>query len=91
MSSQRRRHKSVRRAVSNVLSRIGFHATARDVVQELARFGIHVSEGLVSRVRIDELKARFRRPEHLRCPISKPRNMLPRYQKIPQKRPWRGG
>ena len=44
------------RAVLGVLGRLGFQASARDVVAELARFGIEVSAGLVQKVKIEAAK-----------------------------------
>jgi hypothetical protein len=44
------------RAVLNVLGRLGFHASAGDVVLELAKYGIEVSAGLVQKVKIEAVK-----------------------------------
>jgi hypothetical protein len=41
------------RAVLTVLRRLGFHAHCKDVVAELAKYGIEVSAGLVQKVKIE--------------------------------------
>jgi hypothetical protein len=63
-------------------------AKAHDVVDELAKYGIHVSEGLVSRVKLDQIRSQQKIVRTALAPKNRPtpRN---RWQKIPQKRPWR--
>lgn len=47
---------SKRRAIETALGQLGWHASGKDVVALLASFGIEISEGLVSKVRIESLK-----------------------------------
>jgi hypothetical protein len=47
---------SKRRAIQNALGQLGWQARGKDVIALLANYGIEVSEGLVSRVRIESLK-----------------------------------
>jgi hypothetical protein len=42
--------------VLSVLGRLGFHAHCKDVVAELAKYGIEVSAGLVQKVKIELMK-----------------------------------
>jgi hypothetical protein len=49
---------SKRKAVQNALGRLGGQASNKEVIALLATFGIEVSEGLVSRVKVDSLKKR---------------------------------
>ena len=47
---------SKRRAIQNALGQLGWQSRGKDVIALLANYGIEVSEGLVSRVRVDSLK-----------------------------------
>jgi len=47
---------SKRRAIQNALGQLGWQARSKDVVALLADYGIEVSEGLVSRVKVESLK-----------------------------------
>ena len=47
---------SKRRAIQNALGQLGWQAKSKDVVALLADYNIQASEGLVSKVRIDNLK-----------------------------------
>jgi hypothetical protein len=75
------------RAIKNTLARLGMHATPKQVVAELQRFGIEVSEEFVSRVkdqiRREESKALAERSK--RPPKKQNRNRL-QQRKIPQRR-----
>lgn len=50
------RRMSRRKAIQTALGQLGWHTSAKDVVAHLARHGITVSEGLVSRVKVESLK-----------------------------------
>lgn len=47
---------SKRRAIQNALGQLGWQSRGKDVIALLANYGIEVSEGLVSRVRVESLK-----------------------------------
>ena len=47
---------SKRRAVQSALGQLGWQARGKDVIALLADYGIEVSEGLISRVRVESLK-----------------------------------
>ena len=47
---------SKRRAIQNAFGQMGWQAHSKDVIALLASFGVEVSEGLVSRVRVESLK-----------------------------------
>ena len=82
---------SKRKAVQNALGRLGWHVKGTDMVAVLANFGIEVSEGLVSRVKIDGLKhsSEVKRHEERQKAADKRRNK-PMSQKKPQQRTyWR--
>jgi len=51
--------RSRKKAIQAALGQLGWQSSAKDVVAHLARYGIDVSEGLVSKVRIDGLKKTF--------------------------------
>jgi hypothetical protein len=54
---KRKRHRlSKQRAIENVLGQLGWQARDKDVLALPADHGIRVSEGLVSRVKIESLK-----------------------------------
>ena len=75
------------KAIRSTLARLGMHATSKQVVDELAGFGIEVSEDFVSRVkeqiRREESKALQERSK--RPPKTKSRKR-PQQRKIPQRR-----
>ncbi len=75
------------RSIRSTLARLGMHATAKQVVDELANFGVEVSEAFVSRVKEqilrEESKAVAERSK--REPKNKSRNR-PQQRKIPQRR-----
>ena len=47
---------SKKRAVQNALGQLGWQARVKDVIALLADYGIEVSEGLISRVKVESLK-----------------------------------
>ena len=47
---------SKRRAIQNALGQLGWQARGKDVIALLATYGIEVSKGLVSKVKIESLK-----------------------------------
>jgi hypothetical protein len=47
---------SKRRAVESALGQLGWQARGKDVIADLAEYGIEVSESLVSRVWVESLK-----------------------------------
>lgn len=75
------------KAIRRTLARLGMHATARQVADELAVFGVEVSEAFVSKVkdqvRREESKALAERSK--RKPEDK-RRKRPQQRKIPQRR-----
>ena len=85
MSKNRRPSK--RRAIQNALGRLGWHASSKDVVALLANFGIEVSEGLVSKVKIESLKKsdEIKRHEE-KLKVADKRRKKPMNQKKPQQR-----
>jgi hypothetical protein len=84
---------SKRKAIQNALGRLGWQARRRDVVALLASYGIRVSEGLVSRVRVDRLK----KSDASKMKQAKINQMARQRRtksiiKLPQRRTyWRGG
>jgi hypothetical protein len=88
------RHKhcrpSNRRAIQTALGQLGWHASGKDVVALLASHGIEVSEGLVSRVKVESLKRSedVKRHEE-RVKKANKRRKRPMTQKKPQQRTYR--
>lgn len=81
---------SRKKAIQSALGQLGWQASAKDVVAHLARYGITVSEGLVSSVRIETLK----RPEEVKRHKEKleganKRRRRPMIQKKPKRRTYR--
>jgi len=56
MAKRKKRPINKSRAVENALRRLGLQASAKDVVAELAAYGIDVSEGLVQVAKVKILK-----------------------------------
>ena len=56
MAKRKNRPINKSRAVENALRRLGLQASAKDVVAELAAYGIDVSEGLVRVAKVKMLK-----------------------------------
>ena len=87
-------HKSHRtntkHAIRNALGQLGWHAKGRDVVAFLANFGIEVNEGLVRKMKGEELKSpgEVRRHEE-KVKSTDKRRKRPMLRKIPQQREYR--
>ena len=56
MAKRKKRPINKSRAVEDALRRLGLQASAKDVVAELAAYGIDVSEGLVQAAKVKMLK-----------------------------------
>ena len=84
---------SKRRAIENALGQLGWQARSKDVIALLADYGIEVSEGLVSRVRVENLK----KSDESKMKQAKLDQMARQRRtkgiiKLPQRRTyWRGG
>jgi hypothetical protein len=87
MPKRKTRRTGKRRAVQNALGQLGWQAGGRDVVALLASYGIKVSAGLVSKVKVESLK----KPDEVKQHEEKVRNVSkrrrrPTTQKKPQRR-----
>ena len=85
-----RKRPSKRKAIALALGRLGWKVSGRDVVALLASYGIYVTEGLVSKVKVDGLKKsgevlRMRMQGRLADPRRDSRAM----RKVPQQRAYR--
>jgi hypothetical protein len=88
MSKDRRPIK--RRAIQTALGQLGWHATGKDVVALLASQGIEVSEGLVSKVKVESLKKSEQVKRHEeKLKLADKRRKRPMIQKKPQQRTYR--
>jgi len=88
---KRKSHRtSKRRAVQNALGQLGWQASGKEVVALLATYGINVSEGLVSKVKVQSLKKsdEVKRHEERLKGVDK-RRRRPMIQKKPQQRSYR--
>ena len=56
MPRHTRKRSSKHKAIALALGRLGWKVSGRDVVALLASYGIYVTEGLVSKVKVDGLK-----------------------------------
>ena len=88
---RKRKHRpSKRRAVQAALGQLGWHASGKEVVALLASHGIEVSEGLVSKVKVESLKQpdEVKRHEE-KVKTADKRRKRPMTQKKPQQRTYR--
>lgn len=90
MPKSKHRRPSKRRAIQTALGQLGWHASGKDVVALLASHGIEVSEGLVSKVKVESLT----NPEHVKRHEERVKNAnkqrrRPMVQKKPQQRTYR--
>ena len=90
MPKRKHRRTSKRRAVQTALGQLGWHASGKDVVALLASYGIEVSEGLVSKVKVESLKKSEEVKRHEeRLKLADKRRSKPMIQKKPQQRTYR--
>ena len=83
----KRNRTSRRKAIQTALGQLGWHTSAKDVVAHLARYGITVSEGLVSKVKVETLKKSDEVKRHeARVKEADKRRRRPMTQKRPQQR-----
>ena len=84
------KHPSKRKAIQAALGQLGWQASGKDVMALLASYGIVVSEGLVSKVKVDGLKkaeeVRQQKAKALMADLN--RNSLV-VRKVPQQRTYR--
>jgi hypothetical protein len=81
---------SKKRAIQTALGQLGWHASGRDVVALLASYGIEVSEGLVSKVKVEGLKRSQEVKRHEeKVKRANKRRRKPIIQKKPQQRTYR--
>ena len=90
MKRRKPHRSSKRKAILAALGRLGWQASGKDVAALLAGYGVEVSEGLVSRVKVESLKKsedvkRYR--EELK--VANKRRKRPMTQKKPQRRTYR--
>ena len=84
------RRTSKTKAIQNALGQLGWHANAKDIVALLASYGIEVSEGLVSKAKVEGLKDstsvkwRMEKAQQVQQPP-----VTPRIRKVPQQRSYR--
>jgi hypothetical protein len=82
-----------RKAIQNALGQLGWQASGKDVIAWLADYGIEVSEGLISRMKLESLK----KSDALKLKQMKSDQMARQRRtksiiKLPQRRTyWRGG
>ena len=88
---KRKHHRTSRkRAIQTALGQLGWHASGKDVVALLAAHGIEVSEGLVSRVKVESLDNPEDVKRHERkVKSADKRRRRPMIQKKPQQRTYR--
>ena len=90
MPKRKHRRPSKRRAIQIALGQLGWHASGEDVVALLASHGIEVSEGLVSKVKVEILKkAEVVKRHEEKVKKANKRRRMPMSQKKPQQRTYR--
>jgi len=81
---------SRKKAIQAALGLLGWQTSAKDVVTHLTRYGITVSDGLVSRVKIESLKRTDEVKRHeTKGKKANKRRRRPMTQKKPQQRTYR--
>ena len=91
MTHKNKPHRTTKKhAILNALGQLGWHAKGRDIVAFLANFGIEVNEGLVSTVKMENLKrpGGVKRQEE-KVKSADKRRKRPMLRKIPQQREYR--
>ena len=90
MPKRKTRRTSKRKAIQNALGQLGWQASRKEIVSLLAKCGVTVSEGLVSKVKVESLKKpdELKRHQEKVKVASKQRNR-PTTQKKPQQRTYR--
>ena len=84
------KRRSKRKAIELVLGRLGWQASGRDVVEFLASYGIYVTVGLVSKVKVDGLKKSDKvRRLRMQGRFADLRRDSPSMRKVPQPRTYR--
>jgi hypothetical protein len=90
MPKRKHRRPSKRRAIQTALGQLGWHASGKDIVALLASHGIEVSEGLVSKVRVESLKRSEEVKRHeKKVKTANKRRKRPMIQKKPRQRTYR--
>ena len=90
MPKHKTRRSSKRRAIQNALGQLGWHASGKDVVALLASYGIEVSEGLVSNVKVESLKKSEEvKRQKTKVEQAGQRAKTPVVRKLPQQRTYR--
>ena len=90
MPKRKHRRTSKRSAIQTALGQLGWHVSGKDVVALLASYGIEVSEGLVSKVKVESLK----KSEEVKRQKAKVQQVgrqakTPVVRKVPQQRTYR--
>jgi len=90
MKEGKPRRTSRKKAIQAAQGQLGWHTNAKDVVAHLARYGITVSEGLVSKVKVESLKRSDEVKRHeAKLKEADRRRRRPMTQKKPQQRTYR--
>jgi hypothetical protein len=90
MAKRKHRRPSKRRAIRTALGQLGWHASGKEVVALLASHGIEVSEGLVSKVKVESLRRSEEVKRHEeKVKTADKRRKRPMIQKKPQQRTYR--
>jgi hypothetical protein len=84
---------SKRRAVENALGQLGWQARGKDVIALLAAHGVEVSEGLISKAKVERLKKSDEsKMKQARIDQMARERRTKSIIKLPQRRTyWRGG
>lgn len=90
MKEGKPRRTSRKKAIQAALGQLGWQTSAKDVVTHLARYGITVGEGLVSKVKVESLKKPNEVKRHeVKLKEADRRRRRPMIQKKPQQRTYR--
>ena len=88
--AKRKNHPSKRRAIQTAVGQLGWHASDEEVVALFASHGIEVSEGLVSKVKVESLRRSEEVKRHAeKVKTADKRRKRPMIQKKPQQRTYR--
>jgi len=56
MPKQKKHRISKSKAIQTALDQVGWHVSGKDVVAFLANYGVEVNEGLIQKVKVNDLK-----------------------------------
>lgn len=90
MTKRKTRRISKSKAIQNALGQLGWHVSGKDVVAYLANLGIEVNEGLVQKVKVENIKSSGAVERKMaKVKVTDQRPVAPFVRKVPKQRTYR--